>query len=104
MVKRLNEDRVPMGEVNTVTPIGTLLPKFRKNLQDLSSIYANIEDITSESTDWTVPMQHAYREAFDKGIHALHDLMECVDYMKELEAEAELNYASDEDWYDDTEV
>lgn len=103
MVKRLNEVRTPMGEVNTLDPISDLIKRLRSQLDRLSSVYANADELATYR-DWTSLMTSKYLSAHQSGAKALSELSDCVAYMIEFEAEAESNYTDDEDWYDDTEV
>ena len=104
MVKRLNEVHTPMGEVNTLDPIGDLITKLRSQLARLSSVYANADELATYR-DWTSTMTNKYLSAHKSGAKALSELSACVAYMIDFESEAESNYTSDnEDWYDDTEA
>ena len=105
MVKKLNEVHTPMGEVNTLDPIGDLIKRLRSQLDRLSSVYENADELATYR-DWTSLMTSKYLSAHQSGVTALSELSECVAYMIEFEAEAEAesNYTDDEDWYDDTEV
>lgn len=104
MVKKLNEVRTPMGEVNTLDPINDLIQRLKSQLARLSSVYANADELATYR-DWTSTMTNKYLSAHQSGAKALSELSACVAYMIEFEAEAEANYTGDdEEWYDDTEV
>lgn len=97
MVRKVNEARTPMGGVYTLEEINELIIKMKNQLQRLSSVYANADDISSRMI-WTSKMKSKYQSAYQSAAQAYKELSDCVAYMIEFETDAEVNFTEEEDW------